>query len=242
MKKTPKGDRKAPGKTGGGAPGGKSPGKSPGKPGGKPAGKPAGKLGHHRQGGAPEGRKPAGKRALPGWLPDPGLARAMGGGGARTAPAVAPTADPEAAREATRYAEPIASREMILQVLAAQDGPMDAQALAEKLALTAPDRFDALGKRLSAMLRDGQLLQNRRGGFVPAGRNQNLIAGTVIANPDGFGFLRPESGEGDDQLAGLRVAAFARRDHHVALDAAVVGFDVADARLDDEAPDQAVEP
>src|SRR5690606_40022541 len=49
----------------------------------------------------------------------------------------------------------------------------------------------------SAMLRDGQLLQNRRGGFVPAER-ANLIAGTVIANPDGFGFLRPESGEGDD--------------------------------------------
>src|SRR5690606_7553470 len=56
---------------------------------------------------------------------------------------------------------------------------------------------EALGKRLSAMLRDGQLLQNRRGGFVPAER-ANLIAGTVIANPDGFGFLRPESGEGDD--------------------------------------------
>jgi len=86
---------------------------------------------------------------------------------------------------------------MILQILAASDGPMDADALARKLALTAPERFDALEKRLAAMLRDGQLLQNRRGGYVPAER-ADLIAGTVIANPDGFGFLRPDSGSGDD--------------------------------------------
>jgi ribonuclease R len=142
-------------------------------------------------------------KKLPSWLPDQGLARAMGGarppapGGPRAQPAVAPTADPEGAREAQRYAQPIASREMIVQVLAAHEGPMDAQALAQKLALTEPERFDALGKRLGAMLRDGQLLQNRRGGFVPAER-ANLVAGTVIANPDGFGFLRPENGEGDD--------------------------------------------
>ncbi len=107
-----------------------------------------------------------------------------------------PRTDPHARREAERYADPIASREMILQVLATSDGPMDADALARKLALAAPDRFAALEKRLAAMLRDGQLLQNRRGGYVPAAR-ADLIAGTVIANPDGFGFLRPEQG-GDD--------------------------------------------
>lgn len=85
---------------------------------------------------------------------------------------------------------------MILQVLAAHDGPMDDTELADKLALAAPDRFEALQKRLGAMLRAGQLLQNRRGGYVPAAQAE-LIAGSVIANPDGFGFLRPEKG-GDD--------------------------------------------
>ena len=139
--------------------------------------------------GQKPGNKPGKKKgSLPGWMPEPA---------AKRVPAQSPRVDPQADREAQRYAQPIASREMILQVLAAHDGPMDAPALAQKLALAEPERFDALGKRLSAMLRDGQLLQNRRGGFVPAER-ANLIAGTVIANPDGFGFLRPESGEGDD--------------------------------------------
>ncbi|TAK38066.1 MAG: ribonuclease R [Lysobacteraceae bacterium] len=127
-------------------------------------------------------RKGGQRKALPGWMPEPPRR---------------PVRDPQADREASRYENPIASREMILQVLAAHDGPMDAQALAQQLSLTEPDRLDALGKRLGAMLRDGQLLQNRRGGFVPAER-ADLIAGTIIANPDGFGFLRPESGEGDD--------------------------------------------
>ena len=135
--------------------------------------------------------KSAGKR--PGWLPEP---PPSGAGRRPPRPASAPAADPHAHREAQRYEHPIASREMILQVLAANDGPMDDTELAHKLALTAPDRFEALQKRLGAMLRAGQLLQNRRGGYVPAAQAE-LIAGSVIANPDGFGFLRPEKG-GDD--------------------------------------------
>src|SRR5690606_33131586 len=90
----------------------------------------------------------------------------------------------------------IASREMILQLLSAADGPMEAEQLAEKLALTAPERFEAMTARLRAMVRDGQLLQNRKGGYVPA-EQVDLVAGNVIANPDGFGFLRPDAG-GDD--------------------------------------------
>jgi len=141
--------------------------------------------------GAPRGSKPKPGAQRPGWMPDPSLLRAP------PAAARGDLRDPHAAREAARYEQPIASRQMILQLLAAADGPMDADALAEKLALTAPDRFDALGKRLAAMLRDGQLLQNRRGGYAPAAR-MDLIPGVVIANPDGFGFLRPDAGGGDD--------------------------------------------
>ncbi len=137
-------------------------------------------------------------------MPDPALVRAMGGaaggataGGGTGATPDGPLRDPHAAREAARYEQPIASRQMIIQLLTAADGPMDADALAQKLGLAEPDRFDALNKRLGAMLRDGQLLQNRRGGFAPAAQ-MGLIAGVVIANPDGFGFLRPDAGGGDD--------------------------------------------
>ncbi|WDS37305.1 ribonuclease R [Pseudoxanthomonas sp.] len=104
--------------------------------------------------------------------------------------------DPHAAREAERYAQPIASREVILGALSASDGPLTAEEVAGKLDLTAPDRFEALGKRLNAMVRDGQLLLNRRGGYAPA-EQMDLVAGVVIANPEGFGFLRAEAG-GDD--------------------------------------------
>ena len=105
-------------------------------------------------------------------------------------------ADPFAAREALRYEKPIPSREAILALLASADGPQSAAQIAQSLALLEADRREALDKRLAAMLRDGQLLANRRGDFAVAQR-LDLIAGTVIANPEGFGFLRTETG-GDD--------------------------------------------
>ena len=148
-------------------------------------------------GGGAAGAGPKHKAAKrPGWLPaPPPPMRGSSPKPLRGGPA--PHRDPHAAREAARYEQPIASREMILRVLEAHDGPMAADALAQKLGLTEPDRFDALGKRLNAMLREGQLLQNRAGAYVPAER-VDLIPGVVIANPDGFGFLRPDKGGGDD--------------------------------------------
>lgn len=136
----------------------------------------------------------------PGWMPAPPPPSFRGAPPPPRAPASprpAPHRDPHHAREAARYDQPIASREMLLRILEANEGPMTAEALAQKLALTEPDRFDALNKRLGAMLREGQVLMNRNGAFVPAER-MDLIPGSVIANPDGFGFLRPDAGHGDD--------------------------------------------
>jgi ribonuclease R len=104
--------------------------------------------------------------------------------------------DPNAEREAQRYENPIPSREALLAFLGEHGAPMNAEELAAALDLSAPDRFFALTKRLGAMLRDGQLLVNRRGGYAVA-EKLDLIAGTVIANQDGFGFLKPDAG-GDD--------------------------------------------
>jgi len=173
--------------------------KTPNKRGGarKSSGKAGspGKSGAPGKGAKPGGGKPGGKKK-PGWMPDPPPR------GARKPP-LAPIhgdvskGDPYAEREAARYEQPIASREMILQLLVTSDGPLDGEALAEKLELIEPARLDALTARLRAMVRDGQLLQNRKGGYVPA-QQVDLVAGSVIANPDGFGFLRPDAGGGDD--------------------------------------------
>src|SRR3970282_202935 len=70
---------------------------------------------------------------------------------------------------------------------------MAAEALAEKLSLDDQARLDALTARLRAMVRDGQLLLNRKGAYAPAAA-MDLIAGNVIANPDGYGFMRAEAG------------------------------------------------
>ncbi|KRG44121.1 exoribonuclease R [Stenotrophomonas pictorum JCM 9942] len=147
---------------------------------------------------------------LPPWMPDslaapakPGRSRSKDNGapqsfvrGRRKPAPVSTIDDPYASREAERYEQPIASREAILQVLERCGGPQNAEELGRHLGLTEPDRAEALGKRLGAMVRDGQLVQNRRGGFAPV-QQLSLIPGVVIANPEGFGFLRPDEG-GDD--------------------------------------------
>ncbi len=104
--------------------------------------------------------------------------------------------DPHAGREAARYEHPIPSREAILAYLSERAQLLTAEALARELGLTTPRDLEALTRRLAAMLRDGQLLQNRRGGYGVAAK-LDLIPGTIIANAEGFGFLRPDGG-GDD--------------------------------------------
>ncbi|HET8898345.1 MAG TPA: ribonuclease R, partial [Rhodanobacteraceae bacterium] len=101
--------------------------------------------------------------------------------------------DPHAGREAERYARPIPSREAILAMLAESGQLMKAAAVAAALGLEDEQDLEALDKRLAAMVRDGQLLKNRRDGFGVASR-LDLIAGEVLANSDGYGFLRPDEG------------------------------------------------
>src|SRR5699024_4272250 len=104
--------------------------------------------------------------------------------------------DQFADRKATRYEQPIASREFILERLNEQGRPQTQEEI-EVLAGVAGNERDceALRRRLSAMVRDGQLRRNRRGQFGVLDR-MNLITGRVQGHRDGFGFV--VVGEGED--------------------------------------------
>ncbi len=106
--------------------------------------------------------------------------------------------DPHAQREAEKYENPIPSREFILQHLEQVKKPLTLDQLAKDLDVSDEDeeRFEALSRRLKAMLRDGQLIKNRRGAFGLI-QKMDLIKGRVIGHPDGFGFLSTESMDED---------------------------------------------
>ncbi|MCF7993367.1 MAG: ribonuclease R [Chromatiaceae bacterium] len=104
--------------------------------------------------------------------------------------------DPHRQREAKKYDNPIPSREFILEKLTEHGAPINFDEAASLLGLTAEEDLVALGRRLGAMVRDGQLLRNRREAFCLINK-RDLIAGRVIGHPDGFGFVKPDDG-GDD--------------------------------------------
>jgi ribonuclease R len=105
------------------------------------------------------------------------------------------SADPFHAREASRYAEPLPSREYILQVLDAEAVPVDERRLA-KLVGVKRKEFEAFARRLGAMERDGQILRNRKGAILVA-QKVDVVRGRVEAHPDGYGFLVPDDGSDD---------------------------------------------
>ncbi|CEK12126.1 Exoribonuclease R [Legionella hackeliae] len=106
--------------------------------------------------------------------------------------------DPFYKREKEKYATPIPSRELIMQVLDDYGRPMSRNQLISKLEIDNATEQEALGFRLKAMVRDGQIMQDRRGRFCLLGRI-NLQRGRVQGHPDGFGFFIPEDG-GDDMI------------------------------------------
>lgn len=113
-----------------------------------------------------------------------------------TSDSVESKADPFADREAEKYDNPIPSREMLLEILEQEQKPLRLNQIAKLLKISDDERFEALSRRLKAMLRDGQLLRNRRGAFGVI-HKMDLIKGKVQGHPGGFGFLIPEDGSDD---------------------------------------------
>lgn len=129
--------------------------------------------------------------------------------------------DPHLDRESSKYERPIPSRELILQVLAEGEGPMRFDDLSGALQLSEAVDLEALDRRLRAMQRDGQLVRNRVGAFLPV-TEKGLIRGRVIAHPDGFGFMVPDEGGDDIFLSPRQMSGLFHGDRAVAR---VMGLD-----------------
>jgi len=104
--------------------------------------------------------------------------------------------DPEAQAEARKYAHPVPSRSYIRRYLHEQGAPVALAGLVEAFEL---DRREerSLAVRLKAMVRDGEILPNRRNEYCLVDRI-DLVTGVVSAHRDGFGFVVPDKEGADD--------------------------------------------
>ena len=129
-------------------------------------------------------------------------------------------ADPFLERELAKYDQPLPSREYVLDILETQGTPVSFERLCGLLDV-ADHEWEAFARRLGAMARDGQVLQNRRGDWLIPDK-ADLIRGRVEGHPDGFGFLVPEGGGADLFLPAKEMDKVLHGDRAIAR---VVGVD-----------------
>lgn len=106
--------------------------------------------------------------------------------------------DPFFEREQAKYELPIPSRELILQTLGDFGRPMTRTALIKSLSIDNPAEQEALGFRLKAMARDGQIMFDRKNRLCLLDR-VHLLRGRIQSHPDGYGFFIPDN-DTDDLL------------------------------------------
>ncbi len=108
--------------------------------------------------------------------------------------------DPYAAREASRYAEPIPSREYIMQFLRERGKPAKNKQILQAFQITNPEQIEAIKRRLCVMELDGQIIRNRRSAYGLV-QKMDLIPGRVVGHRDGYGFLVADDGGTDLYLS-----------------------------------------
>ncbi len=104
-----------------------------------------------------------------------------------------PDQDPLFEHERRQYAQPLPSRLFLSQWFEALGQPADRETLTKTFGLEDPDLVQGLERRLQAMRRDGELIQNRRNQWCLV-RVLPIITGRIRAERDGFGYLEPQQG------------------------------------------------
>jgi len=104
-------------------------------------------------------------------------------------------------KSSSPYQFVIPEREQILAYLKKAGRPCGLKHIARDLKMKNQAQRGALSNRLRAMVRDGQLIRNRRDGYGLI-EKMDLIAGRVIGHADGYGFVIPDSDDGGDLYLG----------------------------------------
>ncbi|ADZ92383.1 ribonuclease R [Marinomonas mediterranea] len=102
--------------------------------------------------------------------------------------------DPFSDREASKYDNPVPSREFILEHIAKLGQPVTHPSLCHDFNLTKDDEIEALRRRLIAMSRDHQLQSNFDNEYTLI-ESSDLIEGRVQGTKDGHGFLIREDAD-----------------------------------------------
>jgi ribonuclease R len=118
--------------------------------------------------------------------------------------------DPNLELEQSRYADPIPSREFLLRHLSEAPEPLIVSRLAKRLGLHGRAQQEALAKRLSAMVRDGQAVEGPSG-FAVAGEGERL-AGRIRGRASGEVQVLPDDGCAPLVLARNDAAALMHND------------------------------
>jgi ribonuclease R len=134
--------------------------------------------------------------------------------------------DPNLELEKSRYADPIASRELLLKHLAEAPEPLTAARLAKRLGLNTAAQREALAKRLAAMVRDGQAIEGPNG-FATAGEGER-VAGRVRGRANGDVLVMPDDGSAPLVLARADTATLMHGDR---IEVLAVGMNERGRRL-----------
>lgn len=99
--------------------------------------------------------------------------------------------DPQYEREAQQYSNPVPSREYIMDYLKEVGRPLSYEEILEAFDLQDESSLEGMRRRLIAMMRDGQLVKNRKNKYGLTDK-LDLMKGVVIGHPEGHGFFVTE--------------------------------------------------
>jgi len=103
--------------------------------------------------------------------------------------------DPHQQREAKKYENPVASRELLLSIIQQAHSPLNFKGICLTLNYHDDTHHVGLKRRLRAMENSGQLIFNKFKQYVIAPKEDKLT-GKVIGHRDGFGFFAPDVAAG----------------------------------------------